>query len=348
MTTEAAIVPGRSLLQRHLRGILRWTRYLLAGLVILLVALACIGAVYEGIASHRDRRQFHPPGQLVDIGGYRLHLYCTGEGSPTVILESGGGNPWLSWYKVQPQVAQFTRVCSYDRAGLGWSDPSPQPRTTKVIAEELHTLLHNAGIAGPFVLVGHSLGGMDARMFAAQYPSEVVGMVLVDSSHPDQEERFPPEARKLSGATRYVIRGMQLTLPIGLPRVLASRAVPPEVRPEYCAIFCRQQYFAAVLAEVAAQRENSAQVRALGSLGDLPLMVLSHDPEKVKFPGNLTEPVNRAWGEMQEELAHLSTNGVHLVVKGSSHDIPIDKPEAIADSIRGVVAKAKGLHRSAE
>jgi pimeloyl-ACP methyl ester carboxylesterase len=138
---------------------------------------------------------------MVDVGGYRLHLYCTGEGSPTVILEAGGGNPWLSWYQVQPQVAQFTRVCSYDRAGLGWSDPSPKPRTTKVIADELHTLLHNAGITAPFVLVGHSLGGLDARMFASQYPSEAVGMVLVDSSHPDQDDRFPPDAQKLGAAT---------------------------------------------------------------------------------------------------------------------------------------------------
>jgi hypothetical protein len=149
-------VPTRS----RKRIFFRWLRFLLTGFLGLLIALVCAGALYEAIETHRDRLRFHPPGQLVDIGGYRLHLYCTGEGSPAVILEAGGGNPWLSWYKVQPQAAQFTQVCSYDRAGLGWSDPSPKPRTTKVIAEELHTLLHNAGIAGPFVLVGHSLGGI--------------------------------------------------------------------------------------------------------------------------------------------------------------------------------------------
>ena len=324
------------------RIFLRWIRYLLAGLLILLIALVCAGAVYEGIESHRDQRRFHRPGRLVDVGGYRLHLYCTGEGSPTVILEAGGGNPWLSWYKVQPQVAAFTRVCSYDRAGLGWSDPSPRPRTAMVIAEELHTLLHNAGIPGPFVLVGHSLGGMDARMFANRYPSEVAGMVLVDSSHPDQEERFPPEAKKLAAASYYVIRAMQITLPIGLPRLLASRAAPPEVRSEYCAVFCRRQFLAAVRAEAAAQKESSAQVRTLGTLGNLPLIVLSHDPDKMRFPRNLTEPVNREWARMQEELAHLSSNGSHLVVKGSGHDIQIDHPEAVVDAIREVVGKAKG------
>jgi len=330
-------VPTRS----RKRIFFRWLRYLLTGFLILLIALVCAGAIYEAIESHRDRLRFRPPGRMMDIGGYRLHLYCTGEGSPTVILEAGGGNPWLSWYKAQRQVAQFTRVCSYDRAGLGWSDPSPKPRTTKVIAEELLTLLHNAGIAGPFVLVGHSLGGMDVRMFASQYPSEVVGMVLVDSSHPDQDDRFPPEARKLAAATKYVIRAMQIALPIGLPRLLTSRSVPKEVQPEFCAVFCRSQFIAAVRAEAAAQDENSAQVRALGTLGNMPLIVLSHDPDKVHFPGNLTEPVNRAWDKMQEEQAQLSSNGSHLIVKGSGHDIQIDKPEAVVDAIRKVVSQAK-------
>lgn len=342
MGTDAT---GTAPVRSPLRRVLRWMRYLLTGFVVFLLVLICAGAVYEGIESYRDRRQFHPPGRLVDIGGYRLHLYCTGEGSPTVILEAGGGNPWLSWYKVQPRAAQFTRVCAYDRAGLGWSDPSPKPRTTRVIAEELHTLLHNAGITGPFVLVGHSLGGMDARMFANLYRSEVAGMVLVDSSHPDQEERFPPEAKKFSAGTRYVIRVMQYTLPFGLPRLLASRAAPPEIRPEFCAVFCRRQFLAAVRAEAAAQEETSAEVRALGPLGDLPLVVLSHDPDKMRFPGNLTEPVNRAWGEMQDELAHLSTNGIRLVVKGSGHDIQIDKPEAVVEAIRRVADQAKGASR---
>jgi pimeloyl-ACP methyl ester carboxylesterase len=211
-----------------------------------------------------------------------------------------------------------------------------------VIAEELQTLLHDAGMTGPFVLVGHSLGGMDVRMFASQYPSEVVGMVLVDSSHPDQDDRFPPEAKKLAAGTKYVIRAMQITLPIGLPRFLASRSIPDEVRPEFCAVFCRPQFIAAVRAEAAAQGENSAQVRALGALGNMPLVVLSHDPDKMRFPGNLTEPVNREWGKMQEELAQLSSNGSHLVVKGSGHDIQIDKPEAVVEAIRKVVRQAKG------
>jgi pimeloyl-ACP methyl ester carboxylesterase len=166
-------------------------------------------------------------------------------------------------------------------------------------------------------------------------------MVLVDSSHPDQDERFPPEAKKLAAGTKYLIRAMQITLPIGLPRLLASRSVPDEVQPEFCAVFCQPQVIAAVRAEAAAQNENSAQVRTLGSLGNMPVVVLSHDPDQVHFPGNLTEPVNREWGKMQEELAQLLSNGSHLVVKRSEHDIQIDKPEAVVDAIRKVVSQAK-------
>jgi pimeloyl-ACP methyl ester carboxylesterase len=309
--------------------------------LVFLVVLACAGGIYEAIASRRDRTLFHPPGRLVDVGGYRLHLYCVGAGSPTVLLEAGGGNPWLAWYKVQPGVAQFARVCSYDRAGLGWSDPSPQPPTAKEIASELHTLLGNAGVTGPYVLVGHSLGGMYVRMFQSRYPAEVVGLVLVDSSHPDQDARFPPEARKLSALSGKVLSAMQFLRPFGVLRLLAARAVPPEVRPEYTAVLCRPQFLAAVRAEAAAVEENSAEVRPLGSLGDLPLAVLSHDPDKVRFPGNLTEPVNRAWDEMQTELSRLSTRGSHEVVKGAGHDIELDAPDAVVSAIRRVFDQAR-------
>ena len=142
-----------------------------------------------------------------------------------MILEAGGGNPRLSWYKVQPRVAAFTRVCGYDRAGLGWSDPSPKPRTAKVIAEELHTLLHNAGINGPLLLVGHSLGGMDARMFA-NIPTKWWAWCRWTLHIPIRMIGFRRKPRSCRTASYYVIRVMQFTLPIGLPRLLASRSVP--------------------------------------------------------------------------------------------------------------------------
>ena len=148
------------------------------------------GFLYENISETRDRRFDPIPGQLVDIGGYRLHINCTGHGTPTVILDAGLGDSYLSWRKVQPEIAKFARVCSYDRAGLGYSNSSPRPRATRVIAEELHPLLQHAG-SPPLILVGHSMAGFDVRLYASLYRSEVAGLVLVDASHPEQKKRFP-------------------------------------------------------------------------------------------------------------------------------------------------------------
>ena len=168
------------------------SRSVLVGLI-----LAIAGAIYEKISEARDRR-FNPmPGRLFDVGGYKMHIDCVGEGSPTVILESGLGDTYVSWRKVQPQIAQFSRVCSYDRAGLGYSESTSRPRTSKVMAQELHSLLQAAAVAPPYVLVGHSMGGFTVRLYASLYRNEVAGMVLVDASHPDQENRFPPELKNM-------------------------------------------------------------------------------------------------------------------------------------------------------
>ena len=161
--------------------------------------LAAAGFLYENISEARDRR-FNPmPGELVNVNGRKMHIDCTGEGNPTVILEAGLGDTYLSWRKVQPEIAKFARVCSYDRAGLGYSDSSSQPRTSRVIAQELHALLQAAQVPPPYVLVGHSMGGYDVRLYASLYRDEIAGMVLVDASHPDQETRFPPRVEGHGG-----------------------------------------------------------------------------------------------------------------------------------------------------
>jgi pimeloyl-ACP methyl ester carboxylesterase len=139
-------------------------------------------------------------GRLLDVGGRKMHIDCMGEGRPTVILDSGLGDSRHSWRKVQPQIAKFTRVCSYERAGLGYSDPSSEPRTSKVIAEELHALLQAASVSPPYVIVGHSMGGYDVRVYTSLFRNEIVGMVLVDASHPDQENRFSPELKNMEGS----------------------------------------------------------------------------------------------------------------------------------------------------
>src|SRR5918999_4922547 len=166
------------------RGIMRRIGKALLGLVVALLVLAVAGAIYQAIATELAERAYPPPGDMVDVGGYSLHINCVGQGSPTVVLDAALGAMSADWVLVQREVSDTTRVCAYDRAGMGWSEMGPEPRDAKQISSELHTLLTKAGIEGPYVLVGHSFGGMYMQTFAARYPEEVAGVALVDSSHP--------------------------------------------------------------------------------------------------------------------------------------------------------------------
>jgi pimeloyl-ACP methyl ester carboxylesterase len=301
--------------------------------------------IYENIFEARDRR-FNPmTGRLFDVSGYRMHLDCTGEGSPTVILESGLGDTYASWRKVQPQIAKFVRVCSYDRAGLGYSDSSSLPRTSKVIAGELHALQRAAGIAPPYVLVGHSMGGFDVRLYASLYRNEVAGMVLVDASHPDQENRFPPELKNMEGSWVREAEFLKYTMPFGIPRLLGLCDEDPVQR----AAECNFHTAAESVAELKSFPESAAQTAASGSLGDLPLVVLSHDPDKPSsdLPADVATPVNDAWEKMQKELSQLSTRGTQVVAKNSSHYIQTDRPDVVIDAVRGVLDQVRAASASA-
>jgi pimeloyl-ACP methyl ester carboxylesterase len=279
------------------------------------------------------------PGKLFDVGGYKMHIDCLGKGSPAVILESGLGDTYFSWHKVQPQIAEFTRVCSYDRAGVGYSDSSRQSRTSEVMAAELHALLHAAGIAPPYILVGHSLGGYTVRLYASLYRNEVAGMVLVDSSHPDQENRFPPELKNMEGTWLREAEFLAYTMPFGIPRLMGLCEDDPPQRAAECNWHAAREG----MAELKAFSESAAQTAATGSLGDMPLAVLSHDPDKpsADLPPDLARPTNDAWEKMQEELAHLSTRGTQTIAKNSAHYVQIDRPDVVIDAVRNVVQQAR-------
>lgn len=318
----------------------RWLRYAAGGLTGLVLVLVCAGVLYQWIASYRDRRASPPPGTLVDVGGFRMHIHCIGQGSPTVVLDSGLSDSWLAWFKVQPRVAQFTRVCAYDRAGLGWSDPSPRPRTSRVIAEELHALLQGAGITGPFVLVGHSMGGYDVRMYASLYRPEVAGMVLVDACHPEQVKRFP----RAGSEWRRTIEWQERLMFLGVPRFMGwCGNGAPEIRSALRSFDCSVQQKRATMAEMDAFDQSAAEVAKTGSLGDMPLAVLSQDTDQ-KMPG-VDRAFQQAWTLMQGELAQLSSRGSRVMAKGSSHQIQLEKPDLVVEAVRNVVSECRSSSR---
>jgi pimeloyl-ACP methyl ester carboxylesterase len=303
-------------------------RRLVLGLLSLSVLLLGTGALYQSLASRRDLRMHPAPGRMVDIGGYRLHLNCAGSGSPTVVFDSGLSDDSITWYQVQPEIAKQTRACSYDRAGLGWSDPSPRPRTSDVAAEELHTLLRNANIQGPYILVGHSLGGMNMRMFASLYPSESAGMVFVDAASPDQYKRLPSWVQPYNAEILRKLGYFYDTMPFGWPRISGwCDHWPADTRDARKTTECRLRPWLTHMAEYRAFDESSAQVLGAKPIGNIPLAVLS------RAPGKDSGPADVAWSQLQEELASLSSRSSHIVVAGSTHMIQEDHPEAVVKAI---------------
>jgi pimeloyl-ACP methyl ester carboxylesterase len=247
----------------------------------------------------------------VDVGGRGLHLVCVGAGRPTVILEAGLDATVQRWSLVQPKVGAFTHVCAYDRANLGQSDPAPTPRTSEEIVRDLHTLLANAHIQAPYVLVGHSIGGTIARVYASKYRDEVVGMVLVDSTHPD----FFARMRAL---------------------------MPPETSNESQAIKEVREYLRnTALNDEGLDQDKSFELeRGIKSLGDLPLVVVAAGKRydwSPGFPIDVGEKIENDWRELQKDLTKLSPNSSIVIAKNSGHIIPEDQPEIVIDAIRQVV-----------
>jgi pimeloyl-ACP methyl ester carboxylesterase len=313
-----------------------WLRRVVYSIAALIVSAPPAGAAYQQILLASERRAYPMPGKLIDVGGYKMHIYCTGEGNSPVILDSGLGDSYMSWRNVQPEISKSVLVCSYDRAGMGYSQPSGRPRTSRIFAEELHQLLHAAVVSPPYILVGHSFGGFNVRLFASRYRSETAGMVLVDSSHPDQPERMP--ANDLLGAIREA-KFLQYGEPIGISRFLGYCDADAAVRAAECT-FNNARENSAELENVLTSGQETA---AAGDLGDLPLVVISRDTDKRNpdFPPDLDKARNKVWAEMQEELNHLSTQGTLVIAKGSGHAIQNDRPDIVIQAVHNVVDQAR-------
>jgi pimeloyl-ACP methyl ester carboxylesterase len=303
--------------KRRGRGCLPW----LGASLATLLGLMLVGYIYEPIAEAADAKSYPPPGQLVDVGGYRLHINCTGTGSPTVVIVAGLGDWSTLWGGyVQPEVAKSTRVCTYDRAGLGWSEAGRLPHDAAQFASELHTLLQNANVPGPYVMVGHSLGGFVVRIFAHDYASEVVGVVLIDSMNPKQvmQSQSHSQAQQLSFQAllaRFGIARLLVKLPGLFPSV-------PDNEEAYYPLYIRPQSLQATANEFQGLPASAAQAAAVKSFGDLSLIVLT---------AKLNNIPN--WPEWQTELLQLSSNSQQLFAKNSGHNVQADEPDAAVAAI---------------
>lgn len=312
---------------------------LIAGGLVALLAIA--GALYEGLGHRADARRFPEPGRLVDAGGFRLKLNCTGAGSPTVVLESGLGDVSTEWQPVQSEVAKFARVCSYDRAGYGGSDAGPKPRTSAQIAQELHSLLKNSGEKPPFILVGHSFGGYNVRVFNGHFPDEVAGLILVDSVQEDQYKLLPPVWSQVGAALRahYLsqARWAPLLVDLGIERlILQARG-----KAENSYLYLQSKYLAARSDELEHIQISAEQARTAGSLGDKPLVVLTAGKKPAAGTLGLSEQdwdeYQRVWADdLQLRLAQLSSRGKREMVEDSGHDIPSERPDAIVNAVREI------------
>ncbi|MBI2992696.1 MAG: alpha/beta hydrolase [Gammaproteobacteria bacterium] len=277
----------------------------------------------------------HPPGRMVDVGGYRLHIYCLGQGSPAVILDAGLGGFSMDWMYVQERLRVNTQVCAYDRAGYGWSDPGPSPRSSDQIAEELWTLLSAAEIEPPYVLVGHSFGGYNMEYFAKTRPRAVAGLVLVDASHPEQAERLPdvptranaPDPRRLVTFFNPTVVYVHYPKPLWFP-IMALMSSPKAMATE--------------------QREllnftvSAAQVEQAGQLPQVPLIVVTRG-RRVWPDGPMGDAKEKSWGKLQQELVESVPGGRQIIAPNSGHLIHLDEPDVVAGAVREVLRRSCGV-----
>jgi pimeloyl-ACP methyl ester carboxylesterase len=302
--------------------------------MLLGLAAAC-GASYQQRMARLEERRYPPPGTLVDVGGHRLHLSCTGRGRPTVILEAGLPGSSLDWTLVQPKLAKLTTVCAYDRAGYGWSEPGPRPRTSLRITDELHALLGQAGVFGPYVLVGHSLGGLHVRLYASRFPTQVGGVVLVDVPSEEAVRRRPPRVVKLLWCEVEIWFGLRrLEQALGLDG--DAPKLPSTVRQVAAARAMRPATCRAAHDEASVEAESLWEVRQAAGLGSKPLMVVTR--------GRDLDP---PWRAGQAALLRLSTNSSQVVAPGSGHHVQLDRPDVVVEAVRTVLAAARGAGRSA-
>jgi pimeloyl-ACP methyl ester carboxylesterase len=333
-TSESA--PVSNLSNQTMKQMLNWTRRILIATLALIVAVIGVGAGYQFAATRSTERRFPAPGTLVDVGGHKLHLHCQGAGSPAVVLDAGLSGASYDWEGVAKEIALFTRVCTYDRAGYGWSDPGPRPRTSQQCVAELQALVNNAPIQKPFILVAHSWAGLNARLYASEHPEEIAGLILVDSLNTDRLPEAAPE-----GFVSTLFKFLNATACLGTVRLAIPRIMGDQ-RPDREAVKFRQDMLSrtksahAIYDELTGQ-QNWLTVRAgFKHLRDKPVIVISRRFEENQTNQDAAE-FSREWTKDQQALLGISRNSKLLVAKTLEHNIQFSEPGLIVEAVRGMV-----------
>jgi pimeloyl-ACP methyl ester carboxylesterase len=324
------------------RGWIRWLVRIVIILLLLPLILIPLGYIYETIASRADGERYPPPGELIDIGGFRLHLHCSGsreQDQPLVVIEAGSGSASQDWVLVQPEIAKLARVCSYDRAGMAWSEAGPEPRNSAQYVTELAELLEQAGERPPYLLVGHSLGVHTVRIFAEEYTPQVSGLVLVDARVPMEE--YPSGAMSDSSLQLWTFLAR-----CGFFRLIGSRALMMQAPsmyekiPDYpMPIVYDPLFFQTSILQGAVIQDSDRQAYATGPYGDIPLVVIPHGQTGMFNYLSLEDQdaAEELYRARQEDQLELSTNSRLLVAENSDHNVPIDDPEIIVEAVSWIL-----------
>lgn len=299
-------------------------KFALKILSVSIVMLLLVGFVYQSYSSYVDSTSFDKRGEMIDIGGYSLYVEDTGTGKVTVIFDAGMGDDSSVWNKVVEEVSQFSRVITYDRAGLGWSEKSPHERDSKTIVAELHSVLEEKGITGPIILVGHSFGGVNMQRYALTYPEDVAALVLVDSAHEDQITKMP----QASFLQKYLFKFGMWAAPVGIPRLYLSNTNPEEkakkstTKHQYTSLD-EAEYFLRSLSELNELKPN---------YGDMPLMVIARNKASSEIDN--TKIRDLVWATLQENIAARSTNSTIIFSGARQHSIHKMQPEIVIEAIQ--------------
>ena len=340
----------RSLSARRYREWRKVAERIVLSVVAVLAALVVGSATYNAIALRYFRAHNPPPGKMYLVDGYKMHLDCTGSGSPTLVLDAGLGNDSLIWGGVQPALSKTTQVCSYDRAGFGWSQARPGSRDADHMAAELHGLLTQAKVTGPIVLMGHSIAGLYMRDYASRYPAEVVGMVFVDSSTPLQNRILDLGVKAPTGLREW---GRTLLIEAafssGIPRLLGQcshtfRGFDAHAAKLLAEDLCGLQV-KAMRAEIDNMDQSGLETVHTGPYGTMPILIFSHDPDRTLPKANpplwMVEREHR-WNQMQERLKWLSTHSRRIIAQGSTHYIQLDRADLIDNEVPLFIEQIRG------